>query len=169
MLHLFPVMKKRTLSLVLLVVCAACKAQPQSGEARQNADAISAELASLKLSETCADAAEKFWRRGRYEQIQGVSGYTDSWSYMSHYNTRAKKCYIAVNLYMVNANGDQQKSEQIFDAIDGLPIAVLRSHASQVLELLKPNSLSHFVNAVDDEAETITPDNVARFRRLMTE
>jgi hypothetical protein len=82
---------------VLLALCAACKAsspaQSQTPAQRQvvqpQSDA-NADLAALRLSEACADVAEKYWKRGGYDKPTPSSGGAGEMRYYtSHYNAHA--------------------------------------------------------------------------------
>jgi hypothetical protein len=136
--------------------------RPGAGRADQNE-----ELNALRLSDTCAAAAEKFWQRGGYERMR--SNASGSFAYTSHYNTRTKKCYVTTRLHSSEPNGLQSTLEWIYDAVDGVLIGSLLSKAANASEQQKPTSLSYRDARNSELPETPTPENVARFRRLMIE
>src|SRR5262245_10217220 len=109
----------RVVALAVMVLCSACSAPaPGAAEAQAGTDA-STDLAALKLSEACADAAEKFWRRRDYDKpTPPAPGIVENWSYTSHYNTRTKKCYVTTQLFTHLPSGAQSTLEDTSDAAE---------------------------------------------------
>jgi hypothetical protein len=170
---LTPAFRTRTSILcfaLLLLLGAACKApsgvviskQDPQQTAQPKSDAA-ADLAALKLSEACAEEAEKYWQRGGF----GSNGPTTV-TYTSHYNTRTKKCYVSLQVFSTMPNGARSILEKIDDPIERVNVAELLSFADTKLDEVKPRGLS-LPSDGEMKAEAITPESVARFRHLMTE
>jgi hypothetical protein len=114
---------------------------------------------SLRLSQTCATAADAFWHRGGYEHPPApVKGWTENWTYQSHYNTELKRCFVLVEV-VTHSPSDSMQNQEVFDAIEsGESLASMNVVVSTARTyLLKANTRI-----------TATPENLAWFHGLMT-
>lgn len=159
------------IGLAVAFVCSACKASPPpptvtqaAKEAPPQSDA-SADLAALKLSEACADAADKYWHVAGFDVRASKPG--QSMGMSNHYNTRTKKCYMSVQVVSQLANGTTLMMESVMDPVDRVTVASLQMSA-RAGDKLKPDILGFAVDG-DLKDETISPESLARFHRLMTE
>jgi hypothetical protein len=96
---------------VLLVISASACGRDTAVERAQQPDA----LTSLKLSQSCAESAAKFWER-QYES----KGFSNGQVYTSHYNTELHRCLVKVSSGGIPAaDVISPASELINDAVEG--------------------------------------------------
>jgi hypothetical protein len=114
----------------------------------------------------CAVAAGQFWHRNGFDKPSAdPSTASVDWSYENHYNSELHRCFIAVRLQTVFANGSIARSTEVSDADGGAgqPLATLTTRASetssepQVIALVK-----------DGQRLPVTPENLAWFHALMS-
>jgi len=114
----------------------------------------------------CAVSAGQFWHRNGFDKPSAdPSTASVDWSYENHYNSELHRCFIAVRLQTVFANGTVARSTEVSDADGsaGQPLATLTTRASeissepQVIALVK-----------DGQRLPPTPENVAWFHALMS-
>jgi hypothetical protein len=114
----------------------------------------------------CAVAAGQFWHRNGFDKPSAdPSTASVEWSYENHYNSELRRCFIAVRLQTVFANGSIARSTEVSDADDSArqPLAALTTRASEI-------SADPEVIALVKSGKRLppTPENLAWFHALMS-
>lgn len=149
-------------ALLMLLSCQPGKKAPASDPPNAAAGISSADVEALKISQLCAESAQKFWLN--WQQLQrrmGSSvGATDS--YTSHYNREQKKCLVDVTGFYAYPDGGSLTSENIFDAVEQAGIASRHTVSGN------PRAKDH-TDILDADSKPVpnTPENNKWFEDLM--
>lgn len=116
--------------LVFSAMVSGCNLRPEASSSRAtNEKELAIERARLELSELCATAADRFWKRSGNEEIRNRSKGNEFvgpvLSYTSHYNRELRRCLVMVTDRALRPvrNGLYNESHTVLYASEGSFIA----------------------------------------------
>jgi hypothetical protein len=161
------------LTLAALVAAAGCGGggQAKSAVAESSPSTLGVEVESLRNSDVCSVAADRFWNSRTSMPFRSLRMliHADHFDYTSHYSRDSKRCLVLVWTWAIE-NTSRTDWQTVFDSLEATEVASMVSRTnttSGVIDVFKLEQGSLVEGGLPHKVLKPTADNVAWFRDLM--